>query len=159
MDLLLSSGNRFDAGDFLLQTFTVGGLAAGQSVGGNLTVALPAMPPPGFTQPETVFLGLLLDPDDAVMESNKTNNSSSPEQGNDWAPLPILTALQADGTNHAFASADAVPLNSRVTGAVGAGGGANFYEITSRRQVSSPLRSMPTALPRACPCTTRRGTC
>ncbi|MGO9814751.1 MAG: FG-GAP-like repeat-containing protein [Isosphaeraceae bacterium] len=131
VDLRLADHNRFDGSQPLLATFSVDGLAAGTAATGTLTVTLPGTPgapPDSFTEPEQVFVGLQIDSDDAVTESNEGNNSSQ-HLGTDWASLPILTAQQESEPNDAVAMANDIPLNSRTAGTL-APGDVDFYRIS-----------------------------
>ncbi len=119
-----------DAGDPLLETFAVPGLAAGAETSGTLTVTLPgsaAVPPPSFTAPSQVFVGLRIDPAGAIPEANG-GPSGNHQAGADYAPLALLTSQTEVGPNHTMATAMPVPANSR-TGGVLTPGIPEFFQV------------------------------
>src|SRR5262249_38136326 len=86
----------------------------------------------GFTAPEDVFLGLrLLGPGPG---------KSSPERGNDWDGLAILTP-QAAGEGHGTAATAApVPLNSKTTGVLSSDAPGAFFRVSlpKPRRLTAP---------------------
>jgi hypothetical protein len=123
VEVRLSADNRMDARDTLLTTSPVAGLAAGASTTGTVTVALPGapgQPPATFREPGKVFLGLRIDPGATAGQLDK-NPVSSPERGNDWDALTILTLTPAGATH--------LGLNARTRESVTAGD-VNTYQIT-----------------------------
>jgi hypothetical protein len=94
----------FTAGIYLSNTGTIStsgpleqtiqfdkGLNAGDSITGSTTFTLPASPPAGFAglPSDLVYLGFVIDPTNAVAESNEANNSNQ-GIGVDLAPLAQL---------------------------------------------------------------------
>ena len=114
-ELRVSADNRIDASDPLLATLPVAGLAAGAAVTGTVTVGLPGTPPASFPAPEQVFLGLQLDSGTTGAAASPTT-TSSPQRGNDWDSLPILTSQSESEPNDTTAAATRLVPNSRTTG-------------------------------------------
>src|SRR5262249_40110193 len=67
----LSPDTAFTAADPLVATFHVNGLAARGLTSGLVTIDLPAAPPPGFGPSFGGYLGLVLDPDNRVAETDE----------------------------------------------------------------------------------------
>jgi hypothetical protein len=79
--LYLSADGVIGTGGRLLDTLHIDGLAAGASVSGSVTVTLPSgaapgSPPPGFGSLSAAYLGFVIDPSNAVAESDEANNSN-----------------------------------------------------------------------------------
>ncbi len=100
VDLRLSATGTIGAASLPLDTFTVNGLAPGATATDTLMLQLPGSPgspPAGFNSLSGSFLGLLIDPGNAVAETNKANNANQ-GPGIDEAPLvaPQDQALTTD---------------------------------------------------------------
>jgi hypothetical protein len=125
VELRLSADNRIndDAGDPLLATVHVAGLAAGTATATTtVTVTLPGspgMPPGSFQEPQTVFLGLRI----------ANRDSRSPEQGNDWAALPIVMAQTASEPNDHSWIANRIGLNAQMTGSLSGKDNVDFFQL------------------------------
>jgi hypothetical protein len=71
----LSSNNSISSGDYLLEEQTIPFLAAGDSyLFDNHTLRLPYFPPSGFTPSDSVWIGMTIDSNGDVPESNEGNN-------------------------------------------------------------------------------------
>ncbi len=91
VDVRLSSTGRIGAAGPLLRTLHFDGLAAHASASGSVMLTLPDRPPVGFGgTPTDAYLGLLIDPLNAVNEADELNNS------NQAAGIDLALA---DGTN------------------------------------------------------------
>jgi hypothetical protein len=130
-EVRLSTDNRFDSEDSLLAKVSIAGLAAGGAFAGTVTITLPGtpgQPPPSFQEPQDVFLGLQIDPDNAVAESNKNNNSSQ-HRGMDWDTLSIVSAEMEREPNNTTTTATSIPVNSRTAGTLTVND-VDFYKIS-----------------------------
>jgi hypothetical protein len=79
VELRLSSDATITNSDTLLASVSIGGLGSGVSTMGSLMFVLPGgpgMPPPGFSEPDDVLVGFIIDSADAVDESDETNNAN-----------------------------------------------------------------------------------
>jgi hypothetical protein len=115
-DLHLSTDNRIDDSDILLQSVQLPALPSGGAIARTLTVPLPGWP--GL--PPQLFLGLRIDPSHSILQLNR-HQVSSPERGNDWDSLAILTRTPAGSAS--------IGLNA-ATGGFLAPNGRNSYTIT-----------------------------
>jgi hypothetical protein len=120
VSVVLSPDNRFDSSNVVLTTFSVSGLAAGASTSGTVKVTLPASPPAGFAALGPAYLGLGIGP---------SGEPISPQVGNDWVPLNLLTLQPASAGNTSLATADLLTLGTGATGTLTAGA-ANFFRVT-----------------------------
>ena len=116
--LVPSGDNRFDDSMAALDSTLISGLAAGDHIVGQFTVALP-----DFNGVPRIFLGLGID---AVLPV-------SGAQGNDWAPLVMLKAETdvGDESNTSLASALPIDLNSRIGCTPLPAGDADYFQLTS----------------------------
>jgi hypothetical protein len=108
----LSSDGLIEAGDALLQSVAFpNGLGRFSSETKLVTLNLPAKPA-GFVGLDTSFLGLIIDPEDRVPETNKANNSNQ-GQGIDEATIVAAanTAITAGGGVHQQPSIAVDPNN------------------------------------------------
>ena len=117
VSLLLSADNRFD--NLLspaLSSAPMPSLAAGESATGSFTVTLP-----NSLGSSPIYLGLQIG-------SDLPNN---PEQGNDWAPLSVLTAetALAVASISTLNTAQPIEVNSRTSGIALAPGQEAFFKI------------------------------
>jgi hypothetical protein len=128
VELRLSSDNRIDASDVLLSTIAVPGLAAGAASVGTIRLTLPAAPPPSFTAPELVYLGVRIDPAGAVVEANLGANES-PRRGSDYDTLQIVSVQSETEPNTTTATANPIALDARVSGTLGAND-RDFFQVT-----------------------------
>jgi hypothetical protein len=89
VEIYASHGNRIGPYSVMIGEVTIpAGLAPGQSVPFNTTVNLPKSPLPGMSPNGVVFIDLKVDPQNAVRESNKRNNSGL-GLGYDESPVQI----------------------------------------------------------------------
>lgn len=91
--IVASADATIDEADLVLARVPVGELFF-FTQGGRLRVALPGaplQPPPGFPVSGPIFIGLLIDPDRLLIESNALNNANR-GTGIDTQPLLISTA-------------------------------------------------------------------
>ena len=124
VSLLPSADNRFDDGLAALQTAVVPALPAGNATAGSFTITIgaPGTPLAAFQDGQELFLGLQLG----------SALPSSPEQGNDWAPVQMLTpeSAAASGSNSTLGTAQAIALNSRTSNIALPPGGEAFFQIS-----------------------------
>jgi len=79
--------------DELLGSTTVGPLAAGASATiTNYSVTLPGAAPAGFASDGLVYIGMIIDRDDAILEESETNNANR-GNGLDMDPVYVRTGL------------------------------------------------------------------
>ncbi len=79
VDLRFASTDHIGGGDPLLQSIPIGPLPAGATTSGSVTVQLPGSltnPPTGFGAFDPIYLGLVVDPANAVAETSESNNSN-----------------------------------------------------------------------------------
>jgi len=121
--LLVSASNLFNDSIPALQSAPIPALAGGDAYSGSFTVQLggPDTPLAPFVNPQEIFLGLQIG----------SAQPSSPEQGNDWSSLQILTSqtAEASGTNNSLATAQPIVLGSRTNELALAPGGEAFFQI------------------------------
>lgn len=72
----LSPDGRIGPSGPLLKTVHIAGLGAGASMSGTATVHLPDAPPAGFGDAGAAYLGVLVDPANAVAEADESNNGN-----------------------------------------------------------------------------------
>jgi hypothetical protein len=97
----LSSDGQIDGGDTLLQSVAFpNGLGRSSSETKLVTLDLPAKPA-GFIGLDTSFLGLIIDPEDRVPETNKANNSNQGQEIDEATIAPAAnTAVTSGGGVH-----------------------------------------------------------
>jgi hypothetical protein len=141
LSVRLSNTNRFDGSSDLILPATpalrLSGLPPGTAVTVPFTIVLPGAPgtpPAGFSEPETVFLGVTGDAAGVPVASD------GPERGDGWNALAVVTRQEASGTNTSRAGADALALNAQVTGSLTAGGSAWYrVALTTDGQLTASL--------------------
>jgi hypothetical protein len=133
-EVRLSSDNQISDADTLLTTISFAELKAGESTQGNLNLKLPGdsgKPPTGFSEPQAVFLGLRIDSQNAVKESDETNNSSQ-QHGADWDSLRVLTEVKElepnDGQETATSLAGET-IHASVKGEIATAKDVDFFRI------------------------------
>ncbi len=97
----LSSNGVIDASDYYLGDRFVPAIAAGQTFTfANKVLTLPAVPPDGFTATDGVNIGMIVDANGQVAESNESNNSNRGKDiDRDWVsvtPPPDLIGAAFD---------------------------------------------------------------
>jgi hypothetical protein len=112
VELRLSADNHIDsdASDPLVTSWRVSALAAGAMTAGTLHVTLPATPEqssPDITENGTFYLGLLIDPGNAVQESDPSSSANQGE-GIDRGALTVLGAVPEKGPNNTTSDATAL---------------------------------------------------
>jgi hypothetical protein len=147
VEVRLSSDTLIDAADTLLPStpFSVPGLAAGASVSGTITVTLPGapgQPPAGFTQPAQVLLSLRINADDAVPETD-TSNDSNQGLGVDSVSLNIL-GVETE-PNDTLTSANPIVLGIPVSGTIGTPGDRDFFSFQVYQSGRLMIRATPDA--------------
>lgn len=112
----LSSSDHYS--DYLpLITVPEPGLAGGASLSGSITLDLPGapdQPPAGFGDPGFSILQVVVDPANAVVESDEHNNAYT-GSGSDLATLVITSGREAE-PNNASSTANPLALHASVTG-------------------------------------------
>lgn len=138
VEVRLSSDGVIDASDLLLTTFRMSdGLAEEDQTLGSLSLLLPGSPgnPPGsFAQGQDIFLGLIIDPANAVQELNESNNSNQ-GAGIDLNPVATLGVFSELEPDDDLARALPVSRNSRVSGQIASAGDQDWYQITLTESV------------------------
>ena len=91
--LYLSADNVITGSDYELEYRVFGyGLLSGyylhQMAGLEWEVTLPSGPPPGFPQGGQFYIGMIVDPDNLVIETNEYDNSNMGNE-QDYAPVNI----------------------------------------------------------------------
>ena len=71
----ISADSTISDADYCLGSRSISSLAAGADSAGPAMLMLPNLPPPGFTSDDTIYVGMLVDPQGAAFESDKSNNS------------------------------------------------------------------------------------
>ena len=116
VELRLSSDGTIDSADTLLQTLHFDGLAGFATTSGQVTVTLPGapgQPPAGFQRLDSAFLGFIIDPANAVAESNKANNSNQ-GSGVDLAVIaPSLDGRRCGGSAHTARTTGKIAVRAR----------------------------------------------
>ena len=126
----LSADSTTSGADQELTRVHVSGLAAGASTTLTIAVALPgsaAQAPAGFSAPAEVFLGAVIDPDGAIPESDRANNSNQ-GRGRDAARLLVLGPETEP--NNTPAQAQAIVPSTRLDGAIDSAADVDCYRVT-----------------------------
>jgi len=71
-----SADSTITSGDVALGSLAIGGLAPGADTGIAATFTLPSTVPAGFSATDNIWIGVIVDADDAVSEGNEANNSN-----------------------------------------------------------------------------------
>jgi hypothetical protein len=149
VQFVLSADNLFGPSSLVLTTFSVPGLGAGQEyTPGFFTVALPdsarAMAA-GLPVSGPMYLGVRIDPAEAVHHELNPHDQSGVRVGEDWQTLTVVTPVTANGSNHTPSNPQVLgDLNSRVSGVLTAGQ-TDWYRLTVSTTVR--LRATVTAPP------------
>ncbi len=117
VELLLAADGSLGGNDLLLRTLSFDGLPGLTTIGGSVQVTLPrspGQPPLGFAavRPENLLLGLVIDANNQIVESNEGNNSNQ-GAGADTAflmPQPNQ-AITTDAAVQQFPSLAVDPLD------------------------------------------------
>jgi hypothetical protein len=135
VEVVISPYNDFDP-DYseVLQTFTVPGLGTGQGfTRDSVPVTLPdaeTIQQLGWPNLGPVFLGLRIDPQDTVAESNPFNQSGV-HRGADWERLWVLPLAEAAGTNDTLATAQIIGASAyQVSGTLPTVNSVAWYQFT-----------------------------
>ena len=92
----LSADGNFDTSDLLLQTISAGNLTPGLTRDLTLDITLPGVDNDVYSNGDgTYYLGLILDPDNIVPESNENNNANR----GDGLDIDSLTINDTSGDN------------------------------------------------------------
>jgi subtilisin-like proprotein convertase family protein len=127
----LSSNATISGSDVLLATVAIPALATGQRFAGTTTVTLPGSfgaPPPGFTEPASVFLGLILDPANLVVETNETDNANL-GNGFDRVPLTVPRTREVE-SNNTPDLADSITPGGTIFGSIGTAADIDYFSFT-----------------------------
>src|SRR5262249_28367027 len=114
-----------------LTSFKVTGLAAGTATENTISVSMPGAPgaaPSPFQEPDRVFVGLRVDAQNEVVESNENNNGDQ-HQGVDFAALNVVSPATAGGTNATLAVASSLAVNSRLTAGIAAAAEKRYFKL------------------------------
>jgi hypothetical protein len=126
ISFLLADSNQKSSFDPLISVEVtaraVGPLAPGAAFTEEFTLTLPAR------SSGMAYLGMRIDPDDAVAELNETNNAGQ-RRGTDYDSLRVLTPLAETEGNDSLLTAESIPLPSRTEGTIAAGD-ADFFRIS-----------------------------
>ena len=132
LQLVLSSGTVFDSFDpsqtlpVLLSSAPPAELGAGQAYTTQFTAQLPSTAPTNLPSSGTVYVGLLITPDDPTTDSGKYDKSGV-HRGEDFENLTIVTPAPAGTTD---LSALDPNLNTRVVDAILGPGLTKVYTFT-----------------------------
>ncbi len=153
----LSTDAVFDGTDTELRRIAIGPLAAGESRVGTIAgVVLPALP---GVEGSTLFFGLELDPDDAIVELNEANNSASSPFAVRQRDLELLSmTLNPNQTSAGGNVTVSYSVRNNGLGNVAAGAQLRFFDsIDAVFDLADPALST-VALPAVAPGATISGT-
>lgn len=133
VEVRLSTNNFISTFDTLLQTFTIPGLAGNSSISGILPILLPGSPgnpPPPFSQPDDVFVGIIIDSGGDIAENNEADNLNR-GAGLDLDSLTIVNSAEVEGNNTA-ALANLIAQDALLDASIGVAGDVDYFtfEIT-----------------------------
>jgi hypothetical protein len=133
VQVVLSPNSLFGPQSFVLTTFSLPSLRAGQAFSpGGFMVTLPELATStaaGLPVSGPVYLGLRIDPAGVVPELN-SHDQSSVHRGEDWEKLTIVTPVMSSGSNDNPANSEVLgDLNSQVSGVLIADQ-SNWYQLS-----------------------------
>ncbi len=115
VNFLLSTNRRIDRFDSSLTTVRIEELAAGESAIGSIEVELPGSPgepPYRFRDPDDAYIGMVVDAEEEIAESDEVNNGGR-GLGIDIGMVEILRGRESE-RNNSVASANKVHTNTQV---------------------------------------------